>query len=154
MNIPLQHILTEALEDEYKARAMYRKVIARFGPVRPFVNIVEAEEKHIAALIPLFKQNDIPIPEDNWDSQLQAPDTLLEACQAGVDAEIENMDMYERLLKANQDADVAFVLSNLQVASRDNHLPAFQRCLEHRGGRGQKEHRGKNGWPERGRHGE
>ena len=136
----LKQVLTEALEDEYKACAMYRKVIDKLGPVRPFVNIVAAEERHIAALIPLFKQYDIPIPEDNWDSRLQAPDTLREACQAGVDA-------------ATQEANVARVLSNLQAASRDNHLPAFQRCLERGEGYGQTEHSGKNARTRRGRYG-
>ena len=106
----LQQVLTEALKDEYKACAMYRKVIDKFGPVRPFVNIMEAEERHIATLIPLFKQYGVQIPEDNWGSRLeQTPDTLREACQAGVDAEIENMAMYERLLSATQEVNVACV---------------------------------------------
>jgi hypothetical protein len=35
--------LREVLEDEYRARATYRAVIERFGPVQPFVNILEAE---------------------------------------------------------------------------------------------------------------
>ena len=37
-----------------------------------------------------------------------------------MDAEIENMGMYERLLAATQEVDVSRVLSNLQAASRDN----------------------------------
>ena len=32
--------LTEALQDEYHARATYRRVLDAFGPVRPFI-IVE-----------------------------------------------------------------------------------------------------------------
>jgi len=32
--------LTEALQDEYKARATYRKVMDTFGPVKPFIKIV------------------------------------------------------------------------------------------------------------------
>ncbi len=151
MNTTLQQILTEALEDEYKARAMYRKVIEKFGPERPFANIVEAEGRHISVLIPLFEKYDIPIPEDHWSSRLQAPDTLLEACQAGVDAEIENMTMYERLLAATEEPDVAHVLSRLQAASRDNHLPAFQRCLEGGKGCGQTDH---NAGKRRRRHGQ
>ncbi len=34
--------LREALEDEYKAQATYRKVIEKFVGIRPFINIVEA----------------------------------------------------------------------------------------------------------------
>lgn len=36
---------SEAIEDEYRARATYRKIIERFGPVRPFINIVEGENR-------------------------------------------------------------------------------------------------------------
>lgn len=42
--------LDHALDDEYRARATYRAVLARFGLVRPFVNIVESEGRHIEAL--------------------------------------------------------------------------------------------------------
>jgi bacterioferritin (cytochrome b1) len=43
-------MILEALTDEYKARAFYRLVIKTFGPVQPFINIVEAEETHAQAL--------------------------------------------------------------------------------------------------------
>ena len=121
---------------------------------RPFINIVEAEGRHISVLIPLFKKYNISIPEDHWDSRLQAPDTLLEACQAGVDAEIDNMAMYERLLAATKEPDVARVLSHLQSASRDNHLPAFQRCLKGGKGCGQADHHKNNTGKRRRRHGQ
>ena len=154
MNMTLQEILTEALEDEYKARAMYRKVIDKFGPEQPFINIVEAEKRHISVLIPLFEKYNIPIPEDHWDSRLQAPDTLLKACQAGVDAEIDNMTMYKRLLAATVEPDVARILSHLQAASRDNHLPAFQRCLEGGNGFGQRDRQKNIAGKRRRRHGQ
>jgi hypothetical protein len=130
----VQEILTEALDDEYKARAMYRKVLDRFGVVRPFANILEAEERHIRALLPLFERYRIAPPEDRWAATLRAPNTVLEACQAGVDAEIENIAMYDRLLAAVEEDDVAQVLAKLQAASRERHLPAFQRCVERSGG--------------------
>jgi len=129
----LKEVLTEALDDEYKARAMYRKVIDQFGPVRPFVNIVEAEERHIAVLLPLFGKYRIAPPKDKWTQIVRVSDTVLEACQAGVDAEIENIAMYDRLLAAVQEEDVVRVLTNLQSASRERHLPAFRRCVK-RGG--------------------
>ena len=55
--------LSEALDDEYKARATYRKVIECFGPVRPFVNIVEAEDRHVAALLAQFRRLGATPPE-------------------------------------------------------------------------------------------
>lgn len=52
----LKQALMEALMDEYKARATYRLILARFGSIHPFVNIVESEERHIRALVPLFQK--------------------------------------------------------------------------------------------------
>jgi hypothetical protein len=128
----LEHLtlaLTEALQDEYKARATYRAIIQKFGPVRPFVNIVEAEERHIQALLPLFIRYGIPVPEDHWPAQVTVPDSVVQACQEGVQGEIENGLMYERLLTMTVDyPDVQRVFLNLQRASQQNHLQAFQRC--------------------------
>jgi hypothetical protein len=128
----LEHLtlaLTEALQDEYKARATYRAILQRFGPVRPFVNIVEAEERHIQALLPLFAQYDIAVPEDNWPDRVTLPDSVTQACQDGVQAELENGAMYERLLAMTADyPEVQRVFQNLQRASQQHHLPAFQRC--------------------------
>jgi hypothetical protein len=135
MTDELGSALAEAINDEYKARAMYQLVISTFGEIRPFVNIVEAESRHIQALLPLFDKYDIPVPEDDWESRIAAPASVLEACQAGVQAEIDNAEMYERLLHSTrQYPDVQVVLRQLQRASRENHLPAFQRCVESGGG--------------------
>ncbi len=130
MNELIRLILTEALEDEFKSRALYNLVIQKFGEIKPFINIVKAENRHIQALLPLFKKYHIPVPEDNWETQLVAEDTELEACQQGVLAETENIEMYNRLLKSCKDyPDVTIVLKNLQRASLENHLPAFKRCV-------------------------
>ncbi len=126
--------LAEALEDEYKARAAYRKVIERFGPVRPFTNIVEAEDRHVDALLGQFRRlGEVP-PPDTWGSRAKAPDTLAQACANAVQAEIENDAMYSRLLDQITDAQARSVMLRLQEASRSQHLPAFQRCLERENG--------------------
>lgn len=129
MSEPLKRALTEALEDEYKARATYRSILKKFGAIRPFVNIVESEERHIQALLPLFWKYGIPVPEDNWQGKIDVPTSVTQACQAGVQAEIENAAMYRRLLDLTRDySDVQQVFENLQRASQTRHLPAFQRC--------------------------
>jgi hypothetical protein len=125
----LEKALVEALQDEYKARATYSLVISKFGAIRPFINIIESEKRHIQALISLFRKYDISIPSDEWSNQVEAPASVLEACQRGVQAEIENREMYERLLNLTQEyPDVQRVFFNLQRASQENHLRAFQRC--------------------------
>lgn len=131
MSSQISSALVEALNDEYKARATYRYVIDRFGPIRPFVNIVEAESRHIEALIPLFHRYGIPVPTDNWEQRIVKPDSIKDACRLGVEAEIENAEMYDRLLKATEGyPDIQRVMLNLQRASAENHLPAFQRCYD------------------------
>jgi rubrerythrin len=133
---PLADVLREALIDEHKAVASYQKVIDAFGPVRPFVNIIEAEQTHVNALLPLFERYGVPLPEDTWTTQLRAPASVLEACRIAVEAEKANVAMYERLLSATEAPDVRVVLLRLQEASRDRHLPAFERCVARETGEG------------------
>jgi len=148
----IRKVLVEAINDEYKARAKYRLVIENFGEVRPFINIVDAESRHIDALLPLFDKYDVPVPEDDWAARIEAPETVQAACKVGVEAEIENGEMYDRLLKESEGyPDIQHVLQQLKRASIENHLPAFQRCVEREGGkgqgprRGQQRRRGRNG---------
>jgi len=145
MTQKLEQALIEALDDEYKACATYAHIISVFGEIRPFINIMQAEKRHIQALLPLFRKYGFSIPEDSWGDRVETPNSILEACQAGVEAEIENAEMYDRLLAATKDyVDVQQVFKNLQRASQENHLSAFQRCVE-RGGAGGHGGRGKGG---------
>jgi hypothetical protein len=121
--------LHEALEDEYKAWATYDQVIRDFGAVRPFINIRESEARHIAALSALFARHGLPLPQNAWPGKVRRFESLRAACQAGVDGEIENERLYERLLGAARHADVRAVFERLRDASRLRHLPAFRRCV-------------------------
>jgi len=149
-----QAAMCEALDDEYKACASYRAVIAAFGAVRPFVNIVEAEARHAAALLALFARFGLTPPADRWAGKIEPPESLAAACAAAVAAEIENGEMYERLLAAIGHPAVRAVMLRLQAASCDNHLPAFRRCLDReRGGRGGRRREGGGGGRRRRRRG-
>ena len=53
-------------DDEYRAHATYGQVIGDFGPVQPFLNIVEAEARHVSALLSLFEQYGIAAPKNRW----------------------------------------------------------------------------------------
>ena len=135
----LEEILRDALEDERKAEATYAAVIEKFGEVRPFIIIIDAERRHSAAIERQMTRLGFAIPANHWEGKGEAPATLVEACSMAVEAEIENIALYDRLLPAIADDVVRQVLQNLQDASRDNHLPAFRRCLEREdsgGGRG------------------
>ncbi len=130
MSDKIANALIEALNDEYKARATYQCVIEQFGPIRPFINIIEAETRHIQALLPLFQRYGVPVPADDWKQRISKPESVMDACKTGVEAEIENAEMYDRLLKTTEGyPDIQRVMMNLQRASAENHLPAFQRCV-------------------------
>jgi rubrerythrin len=134
--------LDEALDDEYKARATYRAVLDRFGEVRPFSNIVEAEGRHIEALLAVYRRHDVEPPEDGWAGNVDAPESVEAACRQGVEAELANDAMYARLLDVVRDPDIRETMTRLRDASRERHLPAFQRCVERGGGRGMGRGRG------------
>lgn len=117
-----------ALNDEYLATAIYKGVNEKFDDPRPFVNIVKAEERHASMLKDLFETYKIPLPENPWMGKAPSFDSVKAACEAGVEAEIVNRDLYEKLLKSTEREDILFVYKNLQRASEENHKPAFERC--------------------------
>ncbi len=133
MSMTLKDRLTLALLDEYKSRATYAKILEKFGPVRPFLNIHEAEGRHVEALVHLFETYQIEVPVDHWPCHITVPATLKEACEQAADAEQDNMTMYDRILAETSEPDVRRVLLHLQSASRDRHLPAFERCVHREG---------------------
>jgi hypothetical protein len=129
IGLKAEQALIAALEDEYKARATYYAVIARFGAVRPFTSIVKAEESHVSALKTLFYRYEVDVPVDDFAGKVQAPVTLAASCSLGVQAEIDNAALYDDLLAAVAGYDdIIAVFQNLRDASLYNHLPAFQRC--------------------------
>jgi len=134
---PVAQALTDALagpEGEYAARAEYAAILAKFGEVQPYTTIVQAEERHIAALKRHFEMRGLPVPEDPFGGKVQAPDTLQEAAWKGVKAEELNVAMYDRLLAATKgQRDLENVFTRLQWASREHHLPALKAAAENDG---------------------
>jgi hypothetical protein len=120
--------LLMALDDEYKAWSVYDQVIADFGAVRPFTNIQRAEEKHIAALVTLFDRHGLDVPENEWPGNVPTFSSLAEACEAGVQAEVDNAALYDQLFSMVENPTVIRVFTSLQQASLTKHLTAFQRC--------------------------
>ncbi|MGD9145207.1 MAG: DUF2202 domain-containing protein [Anaerolineae bacterium] len=120
--------LIMALDDEYKAWSVYDQVVADFGRARPFTNIQKAEENHIAALVTLFDRYGLDVPVNTWADNVSHFDTLAEACEAGVQAEIDNAVLYDELFGMVDNPDIIRVFQALQQASQTKHLPAFERC--------------------------
>ncbi len=139
--------LLEALDDEYQAWATYDQVLQDFGAVAPFDRIRDAEARHIEALCALFARYGLVVPPNPWPGKVVRYPSLQAACEAGVAAEIANGAMYERLLAMTERPEILQVLQNLQQASQQRHLPAFQRCVQRdgRGGQGRQWRGGRGG---------
>lgn len=123
-----------ALNDEYLATAVYEQVNKDFKDPLPFVNIVEAEKRHAERLKALFAAYKIPVPENPWTGSAAKFKSVADACKAGVEGEIVNRQLYDKLFKSTAREDILIVYRALQRASDENHLPAFERCGA--GGRG------------------
>lgn len=119
-----------AMYDEYHAYETYKLVIEKFGFVAPFANIMQAEEQHIQAMTHLLEKYQVSIPVNDWADRLEAPNTLQEAYELGVAAEIDNIKMYSHLLEHTIHPDIQDIFFRLQAASHNNHLPAFRSHVE------------------------
>ena len=127
-SLTLADMLTYAIQDEYLARAEYNWIVTSFGNARPFTNIMRAEETHIESLLPLFEIYAIATPADEGASHAVAVPSLTGAYQAGVNAEVNNIAMYEIFLEQDLPENVRAVFESLMRAS-ENHLRAFQNQL-------------------------
>jgi len=121
--------LREALDDEYQAFATYDQVVSDFGEVRPFINIRDAEARHIEALLAIFRRHSLQAPANAWPGKVKRYRRLRDAFADAVDAEIANAALYERLMASTRRDELLTVFGNLRDASQERHLPAFRRCL-------------------------
>ena len=118
-----------AIQDEFRAELIYRGVLDDFGPVLPFNNIINAEVRHSQAIANLYAVRGLPAPPSRWTADdIPSFPTVTAACQAGVVAELENIEIYDQYLGLPFPEDVLRVFTNNRAASLQAHLPAFQRC--------------------------
>ena len=123
----VQEMLQFAIQDEYLAKAQYSLVMDTFGKLRPFSNIVQSEDQHIALLKPLFTDRGWDVPQDESGPYLVTPQSFTEALKIGEQAEVDNIAMYEHFLnQKNIPEDLKSVFERLLVASK-RHLNAFRR---------------------------
>jgi hypothetical protein len=122
-------ILRRALQEEFTAENLDRSVLRALGPeTQPFALIAAAEARHAEALGVLFERRGLAAPA--W-TPVSFPSftTLTAACAAGAAAERADAAFYSPYLgRDDLPRDVRNVFTNLQAASLQNHLPAFERC--------------------------
>lgn len=123
--------LGEAIDDEYKALATYQAIMGEFGRQRPFSMIARSEQMHIALLKSVYEKYGLEIPENPYVGSMEAPESVRQACENGVQAEIANAELYEKeLLPAVEGTypDITRAFERLMNASQERHLQAFRRC--------------------------
>jgi len=117
------------IQDEYHAENVYRRVLADFGQVFPFSRIVNAEQRHAAAIAGLYRNRSLDVPTSEWNlNNVPRFDSIQKACAAAAQAEIDNIALYDRFLELELPTDVRNVFTNNRAASLRNHLPAFEAC--------------------------
>jgi hypothetical protein len=128
-DLSLMDMLTYAVQDEYLAHGEYQAITDKFGDQPPYSNIAKAEEMHLGFLQAVYSAYGLDFPEDGSAEHVVVPDTLLEAAQTGVQAEINNIAMYELFLTYDLPEDVSTVFTALRDGSK-SHLQAFQKQVD------------------------
>ena len=127
--LTVEQMLTYAIQDEYLARAEYELIIGEYGSIRPFTNIMAAEQRHIEWVAEMFDEYGYPLPKDTANLYVSLPADLQSSFETGVQAEIDNIAMYESFLAEDLPADVRDLFERLKQAS-ENHLRAFRNNLK------------------------
>ncbi|MDC7231713.1 MAG: DUF2202 domain-containing protein, partial [Spirochaetales bacterium] len=125
----LEEMLQYALEDEHMALAEYRALMDHFHVTRPYANIARSEEVHISYLEEIYRDYGLEQPEISTENRVVIPETLLEAAQIGVQAEIDNIEMYQKFLRAGVPEDVQDLFEAL-IRGSENHLASFERQVD------------------------
>ncbi|CDL01228.1 conserved protein of unknown function [Magnetospirillum gryphiswaldense MSR-1 v2] len=111
---PVHQALQEALEAAYLARATSAAVIDRFGPVRPFVSVIQWEQRQINGLQNLLRQRGWPVAVDRHGGRVVAPPCPDQAWLARQGNWICGEDQLDRLRRmAAEDAEVVTALKGL-----------------------------------------
>jgi hypothetical protein len=121
--------MISGLNDERIAYAMYESIMEQFGEVAPFVNIADAEARHMATWEYMFERYGVDLPPM---PEIDIPQfaTVRDACQYAIDAEIANRSLYDDMLATFADYPYfTLVTLALRNASDFNHLPALERCV-------------------------
>ncbi|HWQ46813.1 MAG TPA: DUF2202 domain-containing protein [Longilinea sp.] len=118
--------LQAAILEEYIALNTYQEVIDQFGSVYPFNQIVLSEQSHVNALVRLAVKYGVEVPGNPGLTTSTTYADLAEACEAGAALEIADADLYDTLIPTVTHTDLTRVFTNLQSASLNSHLPAFE----------------------------
>ena len=121
--------LAAAIQEEYTAMNTYQAIMEELGEVEPFSRIARSEQQHVNALIRVAERFGVEVPENAGEVADIEWSTFEEACQLGVTFEQLDADLYDEILPNTTNPMLIRVYTNLQRASLNNHLPAFEACI-------------------------
>ena len=121
--------LALAIQEEYAAMNTYQAIMNELGEIQPFLRIARSEQQHVNALIRVAERFGVEVPENAGEVADIEWTTFEEACQLGVTFEQIDADLYDELLPNTTNPILIRVYTNLQSASLNNHLPAFEACI-------------------------
>ena len=121
--------LAAAIQEEYTAMNTYQAIMNELGEIQPFSRIARSEQQHVNALIRVAERFGVEVPENAGEVADIEWSTLEEACQLGVTFEQIDADLYDEILPNTTNPMLIRVYTNLQRASLNNHLPAFEACI-------------------------
>jgi len=127
--VSVADMLMYAVQDEYLARNEYQSIMDIYGESNPYANIKRSEETHLSYLREVYDAYGLVFPDDVSAEHLIVPESLLEAAQTGVQAEILNIAMYEKFLQNELPENVKDVFTALMLGS-ESHLLAFEKQVE------------------------
>jgi len=119
--------LNIAIDEEYKAKAVYQKVIDTFGQISPFPWIKRDEQMHINWIANLLTKYGLPVPIDSWTGNVPLEFySKQQACEIGAQAEFDNAAVYDQMIPQISHTDIISTFGKLRDVSRYKHLPTFQ----------------------------
>ncbi len=125
-DLSIADMLWYAVQDEYLALNEYLKIMEIFGEQKPYTNISNSERSHLSFLEEVFQSYNLEFPEDSSLHHLVIPESLLEAAKTGVQAEIDNIAMYDKFLSYDLPENIQKVFLALRAGS-ESHLLAFEK---------------------------
>ena len=128
--------IAEALQDEYQGEAIYARVLLDHGDIRPFSNVVHAEQRHASFLEELLEARDLPVPANagvGGPGLRVAPGGLHRGRRVRGRATSPSTTGF--LTAGPLPDDVRQAFEHNRMASLEHHKPAFERCATG-GGRG------------------
>lgn len=117
--LTLEKMLVYSVQDEYVAEQQYKTILEDLGSNELFNKITAEETMHASAALPLLEKYNVAEVDADYKSIVAHPKNWKEAAETGVQAEINNIEMFETFLKQpNLPDDVKTIFTELRDASK------------------------------------